>query len=253
MGWLGLDVKTINDFFQKIKQDIQNLAPAIQVSIKAADTHTKMCENANSFIDMGKHTLIGGLIGGAISAMTGIRALMPIGALIGIGIGYDFNNWQNKEKPEGNNLLDLGQKYLNFRLNRSGAQASGEASNDTKLENNATQEAQVKKINELNDNVKQAKQQAKTLFTDNKLPPELLTLPTQFLNTPDVVKDGHVDDTVLNTALENHKDWKSLTQKTGPFYNVTNIFETEEKNILIAYIKAEILRLHAQNKEEEKD
>ncbi len=264
MNLFGLDTAQIKGLIENAGKTINNfelrtkgLGSATTQAKKAAKSLEKTSENANSFIDMGKHTILGGLIGGAMSAMTGIGGLMPIGALIGLGIGYDFNKFtngelpiQNNSKPKEANLLDLVKQYAKFRYNFFMGQPKKseiETSTETpKTDEQQSQEtgntAQADTLKTLNDNVQKAQIEAKKLFSDSKLPTNLLILPTQFLNTPNISNDNTINDTVFNTALENHDDWKSLTQN----------FTDEKKNILKEYITAELLRLHAekQNKEE---
>ncbi len=293
MNLFGLDTAQVNtlvgDFSKKLSNfelRTKGLGVTINQTKKSLASVEKTSENANSFIDMGKHTLLGGLIGGAISAMTGIGGVMPIGALIGLGIGYDFNKFtsgelpiQNNKKPEKNSLLDLITEYAKFRLSSFMRQPSKPdetttAEQPSKPDETTTAE-QPSKPDETTtaeqplkpDETTTAEQpskpdetttaetekiEAKKLFSDSKLPTNLFTLPTKFLNTSDIINDKTINDTVFNTALENHEDWKSLTQTNGIFYGVTETFTDKEKNILKTYIKAELLRLHAekQNKEE---
>ena len=67
-------------------------------------------------------SLIGGLIFGAISAMTGLGGIMPMATIGGLGglVYNDFNKFKKNElseKPAQTNTLPLLKEYAKFRFN----------------------------------------------------------------------------------------------------------------------------------------
>jgi hypothetical protein len=185
--------------------------------------------------------------------MTGMAALTPLGALIGVAIN-DFNKFckgelpdQNKKEPANQQILNLAAQYIQFRLCGKGREKSAAsitpstAPTPTPTPTAPTSDNDI--FHDALENEPTKKEEVQALLKEKGIEngiDRLSDIAKSISSSNNTITEDTIED-----ILNNNNSWKALTQKPSWFGFVhTPIFTDDEEKSLKEYLQAEILNLN---------